>query len=67
MLFVLFVCFFCFFARVVIRGEPSEDAVLCTDDKSYELRLADTSNALLISPSMLLPKNRGDVTKNCFK
>jgi hypothetical protein len=44
---------------VVIRGDPSEDAVLCTDDKTFELRIADTSNALLITPTLILPKDIG--------
>ena len=44
---------------VVIRGDPSEEAVLCTDDKTYELRIADTSNALLITPNLILPKDVG--------
>ena len=44
---------------VVIRGDPSEEAVLCTDDKTYELRIADTSNALLITPNLILPKDAG--------
>ena len=43
----------------MIRGDPSEDAVLCTDDKTFELRIADTSNALLITPTLILPKDAG--------
>ena len=43
----------------MIRGDPNEDAVLCTDDKTYELRNADTSNALLITPTLALPKDPG--------
>ena len=54
-------CVDLFMFRVVIRGDPSEDAVLCTDDKTYELRIADTSNALLITPSLTLPKDPGKV------
>lgn len=38
--------------RVVIRGDPGEDAVLCTEGVSYDLRSADTSNALLLVPSL---------------
>ena len=43
----------------MIRGDPSEDAVLCTDDKTFELRIADTSNALLITPTLILHKDAG--------
>ena len=38
--------------RVVIRGEQGENAVLCTEGATYELRTADTSNALLLVPSL---------------
>ncbi|XP_031553142.1 sister chromatid cohesion protein DCC1-like, partial [Actinia tenebrosa] len=34
----------------VIRGENQEDAMLCTKDSTYEIKLADTSNALLLTP-----------------
>ena len=45
--------------RVVIRGDPNEEAVLCTEDKTFELRSADTSNALLIAPSLALHSDPG--------
>ena len=45
--------------RVVIRGDPDEEAVLCTEDKTFELRVADTSNALLVAPSLTLPVDSG--------
>ena len=48
---------------MVIRGDPNEDAVLCTDDKTYELRIADTSNALLITPTLMLPKDQGKTSE----
>ena len=44
--------------RVVIRGEPGEDAVLCTEGMSYEFRAADTSNVLLLVPSLSYPGGR---------
>ncbi len=44
----VYVCTF----RLVIRGDPSDDAVLCTKDKTFELRVADTSNMLLLTPSL---------------
>ena len=44
-----------FHHRVVIRGDPQEEAVLCTEKKSYELRVADTSNALLVTPTLSFP------------
>lgn len=44
-----------FALSVVIRGEPHEDAVLCTEDKTYDLRLAETSNSLLVCPTLIYP------------
>lgn len=41
--------------RLVIRGSPNDEAVLCTADKTFEVRVADTSNTLLIAPSLQLP------------
>ncbi|XP_022802087.1 sister chromatid cohesion protein DCC1-like [Stylophora pistillata] len=35
---------------VAIRGDKEDDAVLCTDKVTFDLRLADTSNSLLLVP-----------------
>lgn len=43
--------------RIVIRGDPGDDAVLCTGNRTYELKVAETSNALLLSPDLCLPSN----------
>lgn len=45
--------------RVVIRGKPSDEAVLCTKDKTFEMKAADTSNCLLVTPSLHLPCPQG--------
>lgn len=34
--------------RLVIRGDKTDHAVLCTDDKTYDLKVAETSNTLLV-------------------
>ncbi|XP_063968094.1 sister chromatid cohesion protein DCC1-like [Lytechinus pictus] len=34
--------------RLVIRGDKTDHAVLCTDTKTYDLKVADTSNTLLV-------------------
>ncbi|XP_040586500.1 sister chromatid cohesion protein DCC1 isoform X1 [Mesocricetus auratus] len=34
----------------VIRGDKDEQAVLCSQDKTYDLKIADTSNMLLVIP-----------------
>lgn len=34
----------------VIRGDKDEQAVLCGKDKTYDLKIADTSNMLLVIP-----------------
>ncbi|XP_077577210.1 sister chromatid cohesion protein DCC1 [Stigmatopora nigra] len=35
---------------LVIRGDKDEHAVLCSGDKTYDLKIADTSNLLLFLP-----------------
>ena len=41
---------------IVIRGELQDEAVLCTEKETFDLKLADTSNTLLLTPNTLLPK-----------
>ncbi|XP_076411881.1 sister chromatid cohesion protein DCC1 isoform X2 [Peromyscus maniculatus bairdii] len=39
----------------VIRGDKDEQAVLCSRDKTYDLKIADTSNMLLFIPGCKTP------------
>lgn len=39
----------------VIRGDKDEQAVLCSKDKTYDLKIADTSNMLLFIPGCKTP------------
>ena len=41
---------------LTIRGEGEDEAVLCTKNKTYEIKAADTSNCLLLLPQVLTPK-----------
>ncbi|XP_055490594.1 sister chromatid cohesion protein DCC1 [Leucoraja erinacea] len=41
--------------RLIIRGDKDEHAVLCSEDKTYDLKMADTSNMLLIIPDCKTP------------
>ena len=47
------------FCSFVIRGDIHEEAILCTKHASYEIRAADTSNALLLLPSLQTPHLKG--------
>ncbi|KAM8871182.1 sister chromatid cohesion protein DCC1 [Spinachia spinachia] len=40
---------------LVIRGDTDERAVLCSGDKTYDLKIADTSNLLLFVPGCTTP------------
>ncbi|XP_017386151.2 sister chromatid cohesion protein DCC1 [Cebus imitator] len=40
---------------LVIRGDKDEQAVLCSKDKTYDLKRADTSNVLLFIPGCKTP------------
>lgn len=39
----------------MIRGDKDEHAVLCSGDKTYDLKIADTSNLLLFVPGCRTP------------
>ncbi|XP_074841728.1 sister chromatid cohesion protein DCC1 [Carettochelys insculpta] len=41
---------------LVIRGEKDEQAVLCSKDKTYDMKIADTSNMLLFIPNCKTPE-----------
>uniref|UniRef100_A0A8B9QST4 Sister chromatid cohesion protein DCC1 n=1 Tax=Anas platyrhynchos TaxID=8839 RepID=A0A8B9QST4_ANAPL len=43
-------------ASLVIRGEKDEQAVLCSKDKTYDMKIADTSNMLLFVPGCKTPE-----------
>lgn len=36
--------------RVVVRGQPDEDAVLCTQSKTYSVKFVGTSNSVFLVP-----------------
>lgn len=40
---------------LIIRGDKDERAVICTEDKTYDLKIADTSNLLLFVPGCKTP------------
>lgn len=44
-----------FSCSLVIRGDKDEQAVLCSQDKTYDLKIADTSNMLLFIPGCKTP------------
>ncbi|XP_052519830.1 sister chromatid cohesion protein DCC1-like [Budorcas taxicolor] len=39
-----------------IRGDKDEQAVLCSEDKTYDLKVADTSNMLFFIPGCKIPE-----------
>ncbi|KAK3092052.1 hypothetical protein FSP39_024775 [Pinctada imbricata] len=47
--------------QVVIRGDEEDSAVLCTDDKTYDIKEADISNAMLIIPDLKVGKDLSNV------
>jgi len=42
---------------VAIRGDHQDEAVLCTDKATFDLKVAETSNSLLLVPHCALPKD----------
>ncbi|KAI2655416.1 Sister chromatid cohesion protein DCC1 [Labeo rohita] len=46
---------------LIIRGDKDEHAVLCSEDKTYDLKIADTSNLLLFVPGCKTPDQLPDI------
>lgn len=44
---------------VTIRGDHQDEAVLCTEKATFDLKMADTSNSLLLVPECILFKDEG--------
>ena len=40
-----------FFSRITLRGQPDEDAVLCTGSKTYSIKFVGNSNSVFLIPS----------------
>lgn len=40
--------------RLIFRGEGADGAVLCTHDRTYDVKLAETSNLLMLMPSCMM-------------
>ncbi|XP_076826926.1 sister chromatid cohesion protein DCC1 [Brachyhypopomus gauderio] len=45
---------------LIIRGDKDEHAILCSEDKTYDLKIADTSNLLLFVPGCKTPEQLSD-------
>ncbi|XP_030360694.1 sister chromatid cohesion protein DCC1 isoform X2 [Strigops habroptila] len=50
---------------LVIRGEKNEQAVLCSKDKTYDMKIADTSNMLLFVPGCKTPEQLNADQASC--
>ncbi|NXS06270.1 DCC1 protein, partial [Neodrepanis coruscans] len=50
---------------LVIRGEKDEQAVLCSEDKTYDVKIADTSNMLLFIPGCKTPEQLSADPESC--
>ncbi|KFO81969.1 Sister chromatid cohesion protein DCC1, partial [Cuculus canorus] len=50
---------------LVIRGEKDEQVVLCSKDKTYEMKIADTSNMLLFIPGCKTPEQLNADQASC--
>ncbi|XP_041942464.1 sister chromatid cohesion protein DCC1 [Alosa sapidissima] len=47
---------------LVIRGDKDEHAIICSEDKTYDLKMADTSNLLLFVPGCKTPDQMKEVS-----
>lgn len=48
--------------RLVLKGDPDAGAVLCTKNKTFEVREAETSNSLVIMPEFSFPDSMMDAS-----
>lgn len=48
--------------RLIFRGDRDDMAVICTDDKTFEVKEAETTNSLLLIPNCQLPEDLGRQT-----
>ncbi|XP_013149485.1 PREDICTED: sister chromatid cohesion protein DCC1 [Papilio polytes] len=46
--------------NLVFKGDLDENVVLCTEDKSYDVKEAETSNSLLLVPNLLYAVSTGN-------
>lgn len=46
-----------------MRGEQHDEAVLCTQNKTYDMKEAQSSNSLLLCPSLKYPQDEGSYIK----
>ncbi len=51
-----------FLFSLIVRGDKDEHAVLCSEDKTYDLKIADTSNLLLFLPGCKTPDQLPDIS-----
>lgn len=51
------------FFRVVFRGGNDDKVVLCTDNETFEVKEAETSNSLLIVSNLVFPTDIGECEK----
>ena len=49
---------------MTIRGDHQDEAVLCTDKATFDLKVAETSNSLLLVPHCSLPKDEGNLSSD---
>lgn len=52
--------------EVIIRGEHDDDTVLCSKNKTFDLRAADTSNTLLLVPELKTPDDSDFAAETCM-
>ena len=52
-----------------MRGEQHDEAVLCTQNKTYDMKEAQSSNSLLLCPSLKYPQDEGSyrISTACHK
>lgn len=50
--------------RLVFKGGENDKAVLCSDDKTYEVKEAETSNSLVLVPNLKFPEDLKNINED---
>lgn len=56
-----------YFFRMKFRGKSEDKLILCTEDKTFDVKSAQTSNSFLIIPHLKFPSEFGNNESSLIK
>ena len=46
------------YSIIYFLGDPKDGVVVCTDTKTFDIKMCTTSNELLVSPDLIISRNK---------